>query len=63
MRLTLKKKSVRASEQDRPDVAEARREWPSKLAGVSADELVFLDETGATTTMQRTHGMVRPGNG
>ncbi|WP_020475869.1 IS630 family transposase [Zavarzinella formosa] len=56
LRLTRKKKSVRASEQDRPDVAEARREWPSKLAGVSPDELVFLDETGATTTMQRTRG-------
>ncbi|WP_238537565.1 IS630 family transposase [Zavarzinella formosa] len=55
-RLTRKKKSVRVSEQDRPDVAEAGREWPSKLAEVSPDDLVFLDETEATTAMQRTQG-------
>lgn len=56
LRLTRKKKAVRAAEQDRPDVAAARREWPAKLAGVSADDVVFLDETGANTAMQRTHG-------
>ena len=31
--LTRKKKSTHASERDRPDVAEARRQWPEKLAG------------------------------
>jgi transposase len=56
LRLTRKKKSTRAAEQDRPDVAEARRQWPQKLAGVAPDDLVFLDETGANTAMQRTHG-------
>src|SRR5262245_7678988 len=54
--LTRKKKSRRAAEQDRPDVAEARRRWPEKLAGVDPDDLVFLDETGANTAMARTHG-------
>jgi len=54
--LTRKKKSARAAEQDRPDVAEARRLWPRKLAGVGPDDLAFLDETGANTAMQRTHG-------
>jgi transposase len=54
--LTRKKKSTRASEQDRPDVAEARRLWPEKVAGVDPKDLVFLDETGANTAMQRTHG-------
>src|SRR4051812_28699329 len=32
--LTRKKKSVHAAEQDRPDVVEARRQWPEKVAGV-----------------------------
>jgi transposase len=54
--LTRKKKSTHAAEQDRPDVAEARRQWPEKFAGVDPKDLVFLDETGANTAMQRTHG-------
>jgi transposase len=61
MRLTRKKKSVHASEQDRPDVAEARRLWPEKMAGVDPKDLVFLDETGANTAMQRTHGYAPEG--
>jgi transposase len=56
LRLTRKKKSVRAAEQDRPDVAAARHQWPGRLAGVSPADLVFLDETGANTALQRTHG-------
>jgi transposase len=59
--LTRKKKSTHATEQERPDVAEARRQWPEKLAGVPADDLVFLDETGAKTTLQRTHGYAPQG--
>ena len=54
--LTRKKKSTHAAERERPDVVQARREWPEKLAGVDPDDLVFLDETGAATTLQRTHG-------
>jgi transposase len=56
LRLTRKKKSTHAAEQDRPDVAEARRQWPEKLAGVDPKDLVFLAETGANTARQRTHG-------
>ena len=59
--LTRKKKSTHASEQDRPDVAEARRQWPGKMAGVDPKDLVFLDETGANTAMQRTHGYAPKG--
>jgi transposase len=55
-RLTRKKQSSRAAEQDRPDVAEARRQWPQKLAGVDPHAVVFLDETGANTALPRTHG-------
>lgn len=59
--LTRKKKSTHASERDRPDVAEARRLWPEKVAGIDPKDLVFLDETGANTAMQRTHGYAPEG--
>jgi transposase len=59
--LTRKQKATHAAEQDRPDVAEARRQWPQRLAGVNPDDLVFLDETGANTAMQRTHGYAPKG--
>jgi transposase len=61
LRLTRKKKSTHASERDRPDVVEARRVWPEKMAGVDPMDLVFLDETGANTAMQRTHGYAPEG--
>jgi len=61
LRLTRKKKSTHAAERDRPDVAEARRQWPEKLAGVDPDDLAFLDETGANTAMARTHGYAPQG--
>jgi transposase len=61
LRLTRKTKSVHAAERDRPDVAEARREWPGRVAGVGPTDLMFLDETGANTTMHRTHGYAPAG--
>jgi transposase len=33
-----------------------RASWFERFAGVRVDQLVFVDEFGATTTMQRTHG-------
>jgi transposase len=40
-----------------------REAWFDKeeLADVRVDQLVFLDEFGATTNMQRTHGRAAPG--
>ena len=61
LRLSRKKKSTHASERDRPDVAEARRRWPGRLAGIAPNDLVFLDETGANTALQRTHGYAPKG--
>jgi transposase len=48
------KKTVHASERDRPDVKEARVHWFERFAGVRLNRLVFLDEFGATTNMTRT---------
>lgn len=39
----------------------ARDRWFGQFADVRVDQLVFLDEFGATTTMQRTHGRAPPG--
>ena len=40
------KKSERAAEQDRPDVAKARDEWRASQPDLKAERLVFIDETG-----------------
>ncbi len=37
-------------------MAEQRKEWPQRLADVSADRLVFVDESGANTQMTRRYG-------
>ena len=37
-------------------MAEQRRAWPQRLAGVPAARLVFVDESGAHTQMTRRHG-------
>lgn len=39
----------------------ARDAWFERFADVRVNQLVFLDEFGATTTMQRTHGRAAPG--
>jgi transposase len=54
-----KKKTVHASEQQRPDVKEQRDSWLERLLDAcegNLRRLLFLDETGATTSMLRTHG-------
>ncbi|QDV71916.1 hypothetical protein K2D_00350 [Planctomycetes bacterium K2D] len=47
---------VHAAEQDRPDVALKRTAWRFWQAHLDPRKLVFLDETGASTKMTRTHG-------
>ena len=51
-----KKKTLRAAEQGRPDVAEARRLWIKTQPALDADSLVFLDESGAQTNMTTRYG-------
>jgi transposase len=50
------KQSLRASEQDRADVARRRRQWKERQGTVSAARLIFVDETWAKTNMTRLHG-------
>jgi transposase len=49
-------KTLRAAEQDRPDVAEARAAWRAGLAGIDPRRLVFLDESGIDTRLTRAYG-------
>jgi transposase len=56
---TASKKTLLASEQDRPDVKEAREEWTTTRQPrmrLEPHRLVFLDETGTTTKMTRLRG-------
>jgi transposase len=65
MRLTgwgcLIKKTLRASEQERPDVAARRRVWRAAQPFIDPDKLVFIDETGASTKMTRLYGRAPSG--
>ena len=54
--MSSKKKSLRAAEQDRPDVKAQRQAWREKTAAVDLCRLVFLDESGAKTNMTRLYG-------
>jgi transposase len=52
----VQKKSERAAEQDRPDVAEARDAWRASQPELNPEGLLFIDETGAATDMARRYG-------
>ena len=55
-KMTLKKKSGHAAEQDRPDVVARREAWFEGQLDLDPHRLVFIDETGASTKMARLHG-------
>jgi len=55
-RITRKKKSLRAAEQKRADVAQARRRWIREQGLLDPARLVFVDETGVNTHMVRLYG-------
>jgi transposase len=48
--------SLRAAEQDRPDVARRRARWQQHQGKIDPARLVFVDETWAKTNMTRSHG-------
>ena len=53
------KKTLRASEQDRPELAKARAEWQDGRQPIVREQrgrLVFLDETSTNTKMTRLRG-------
>src|SRR6476469_4616066 len=50
------KKSLRAAERKRADVARARRRWIREQGWLDTTRLVFIDETAVTTNMVRLNG-------
>src|SRR5215203_3471081 len=56
MQASVSKKSLHASEQDRPDVARRRVQWKKYQNRLDPARLVFIDETWAKTNMTRRHG-------
>jgi transposase len=56
LKITRKKKVLHAQERDSPEVQQKRRDFLEELAGIDPRRLVFVDETGANTSMTRTHG-------
>ena len=55
------KKTQRAAEQDRADVARTREHWTQWQSWLKPERLVFIDETGAKTNMARLRGRCRRG--
>jgi transposase len=55
-KITRKKKSLRAAEQKRQDVARARRKWIREQGLLDPAKLVFIDETSVNTNMVRLYG-------
>lgn len=47
---------MRAQEQDREEIAQARAHWENDQRKIPAAKLVFIDETGTSTRMNRRYG-------
>lgn len=56
-----KKKTLIASEQDRPDVVEKRSQWLATQFQIDPSHVVFIDETWAKTNMTRRYGRSKLG--
>ncbi len=56
LKITRKRKSLRAQEQLDPEVVARREEWGEWMGEVDPDRFVFLDESHAKTTMTRRYG-------
>ena len=56
MRASASKKTLFATEQDRPDVARRRRRWQAYQDRLDPARLIFIDETWAKTNMTRLRG-------
>ena len=56
------KKTVVASERDRPDVARRRAQWTKRQSGIDPRRLVFIDETWTKTNMEPLRGWAPKAN-
>jgi transposase len=56
MQASASKKTLFATEQDRPDIARKRERWKAYQSRLDPARLVFIDETWAKTNMTRLRG-------
>jgi transposase len=61
-RADAEKKSLRAAEQDRPDVVAARAAWRESQPTLDPARLIFIDETWTKTNMTRHYGWAEVGH-
>ena len=54
LRISRKKKTFHASEQETPEVQKERQEFQSDKPNMPVDKLIFIDESGINTGMVRT---------
>jgi transposase len=47
---------IQAAEQQRPDIKQARQQWALSIPQLKIDQLVFIDETWASTNLTRRYG-------
>ncbi|KRR14820.1 hypothetical protein CQ13_37680 [Bradyrhizobium retamae] len=59
-KITRKKKTAHATEQDRPEVLKRREAWRESQGKLDRDRLVFIDETWASTNMARNAWSLPP---
>ena len=55
-KITRKKKTAHAAEQDRPDIRKRREAWFEGQLDLDPERLIFIDETWASTNMARRYG-------
>jgi len=60
-RISAIKKTVVASERDRPDVARRRAQWQAYQGRIDPERLVFIDETWTKTNMAPLRGWAQRG--
>ena len=61
LKITYKKKTFHASEQNRPDVQKARETWKTEKATESSVPFIFIDESSINIGMTRLYGRIEIG--
>ena len=59
--ITRKKKTLHATEQDRPEIQQERRLFLEEVEPIEPRRLIFVDETGVTTAMTPAYGRAPSG--